>query len=76
MELSSKEFLLLEYLAHNEGQVMTRDQLMSHVWGPDSDVAENALDTYIYFLRKKCERVGLKSSIRTIRGQGYQLKPQ
>lgn len=75
VELSSKEFLLLEYLVHNEGQVMTRDQLMSHVWGPDSDVAENALDTYIYFLRKKCERVGLRSSIRTIRGQGYQLKP-
>jgi DNA-binding response OmpR family regulator len=75
VELSSKEFLLLEYLVHNEGQVMTRDQLMSHVWGPDSDVAENALDTYIYFLRKKCERVGLRSSIRTIRGQGYQLRP-
>lgn len=75
VELSSKEFLLLEYLVHNVGQVMTRDQLMSHVWGPDSDVAENALDTYIYFLRKKCERIGLKSSIRTVRGQGYQLKP-
>ncbi|QQE78016.1 response regulator transcription factor [Alicyclobacillus sp. SO9] len=72
-ELSSKEFLLLEYLVRNQGQVLTRDQLLAHVWGPDAEVADNALDTYIYFLRKKCDSVGLKSAIQTVRGQGYRL---
>jgi len=72
-ELSSKEFLLLEYMVRNRGQVLTRDQLMAHVWGPDSEVADNALDTYVYFLRKKCDSVGLKSAIQTLRGQGYRF---
>lgn len=72
-ELSSKEFLLLEYLVRNRGQVLTRDQLLAHVWGPDSEVADNALDTYVYFLRKKCDSVGLKSAIQTVRGQGYRF---
>ena len=75
LELSSKEFMLLEYFFRHPKQVLTREQLVSHLWGPDTDVADNALDTYIYFLRKKCGRIGLKQIIKTIRGQGYMLGP-
>ena len=71
LELSSKEFALLEALMRHPGQVLTRDILIQNVWGPDSEVADNALDTYIYFLRKKCSELGLRNFIRTIRGEGY-----
>lgn len=76
LELSSKEFMLMEYFFRNPGQVLTRDQLLSHLWGPDTEVADSALDTYIYFLRKKCARVGLKSAIKTVRGEGYVFTPE
>lgn len=73
LELSSKEFMLMEYFFRHPKQVLTREQLVSHVWGPDAEVADNALDTYIYFLRKKCTNLGLKQVIKTVRGQGYML---
>lgn len=73
LELSSKEFMLMEYFFRHPKQVLTREQLVSHVWGPDAEVADNALDTYIYFLRKKCANLGLRQVIKTVRGQGYML---
>lgn len=73
--LSSKEFLLLEYLLRHPGQVLTRDQLLAHVWGPDAEVADNALDTYVYFLRKKAAELGWRDMIKTVRGRGYALGP-
>lgn len=75
LSLSEKEFALLEMLFHRPDQVITRDQLMARLWGPDSEVADNALDTYVYFLRKKCARLGLKNLIQTVRGLGYRLGP-
>jgi DNA-binding response OmpR family regulator len=75
LTLSHKEYALLEYLFRHPGQVVTRDQLIVHVWGPEAEVADNALDTYIYFLRKKCASIGLKHLIRTVRGQGYMVAP-
>ncbi|WAH37946.1 response regulator transcription factor [Alicyclobacillus dauci] len=74
LELTSKEFALMECLFRHQGQVMTRDQLIGRVWGPDAEVADSALDTYIYFLRKKCANLGWKRAIQTIRGRGYQLQ--
>jgi DNA-binding response OmpR family regulator len=74
VELSSKEFMLMEYLLRHQGQVLTREQLMVHLWGPDAEVADSALDTYVYFLRKKCARLGLKTIIKTVRGQGYMIE--
>jgi len=73
IELSSKEFMLMDYLLRHAGQVLSRDILISHVWGPDALVADNALDTYIYFLRQKCGGIGLRTLIKTIRGEGYML---
>jgi DNA-binding response OmpR family regulator len=54
---------------------LERDQLIHHVWGPDADLADNALDTYVYFLRKKCAQLGIKNIIKTVRGQGYMIHP-
>jgi DNA-binding response OmpR family regulator len=75
LELSSKEYLLLECLMRHPNQVLERDQLIHHVWGPDADLADNALDTYVYFLRKKCAQLGIKNIIKTVRGQGYMIHP-
>jgi len=71
LTLSSKEYLLMEFFFRHQGQLLTRDLLILHVWGPDAEVADNALDTYIYFLRKKAAHIGWKTVIRTVRGQGY-----
>lgn len=76
LELTSKEFLLMECLFRHPGQVLTRDQLIAKVWGPDAEVADSALDTYIYFLRKKCASIGWKAAIQTIRGRGYLLRSE
>lgn len=75
LELSAKEFSLLEFLFLHPGQVLSRDQLTAHLWGVDTEVADNALDNYVYFLRKKVAKLGVKDVIRTIRGQGYMLNP-
>lgn len=75
LELSAKEFALLEYLFRNQNQTLSRDQLITHLWGVDAEVADNALDNYIYFLRKKVAKLGVRDIIRTVRGQGYMLNP-
>lgn len=76
LELTSKEFALIECLFRHKEQVLTRDQLIASVWGPDAEVADSALDTYVYFLRKKCANIGWKNAIQTIRGKGYTLQPE
>ena len=75
LELSSKEYLLRQSMRH-PNQVLERDQLIHHIWGPDADLADNALDTYVYFLRKKCSQLGIKNIIKTVRGQGIDDPPQ
>lgn len=76
LELTSKEFSLMECFFRHPGQVLTRDQLIARVWGPDAEVADSALDTYIYFLRKKCATIGWRHAIQTIRGRGYILRAE
>jgi DNA-binding response OmpR family regulator len=75
VELSPREFALLETLVRHKGQVLSRDQLLRRVWGPDSDPTGNVVDLYIHYLRKKLdpEPSGAPSLIRTVRGYGYSL---
>lgn len=74
VELTRKEFDLLEYLLRNKGKVVTRDALLDHVWGFDFVGETNAVDVYIRFLRSKIdEKFGLKL-IRTVRGVGYVIE--
>jgi DNA-binding response OmpR family regulator len=69
VELSAREFSLAEMFLSHPGQVLSREQLLSHVWGYDYDPGSNVVEVYIRYLRNKIGR----DRIRTIRGAGYRL---
>jgi two-component system response regulator QseB len=69
MELTAREFTMLEVLMRHPGQVLSREQLLSHVWGYDYDPGSNVVDVYIGYLRKKLGQ----DAIQTVRGMGYRL---
>jgi DNA-binding response OmpR family regulator len=73
IELSHKEFALLEYLLRHKGQVMTRDQILEHVWGYDYSPVANVVDIYIHYLRRKIDKGHSEKLIRTVRGVGYSV---
>jgi DNA-binding response OmpR family regulator len=73
VELTTKEFTLLAYLARNEGKVVGRAELTEHVWDNNHDPATNAVEVYINRLRKKIDRSGFTPLIQTRRGSGYYL---
>ena len=68
--LSAREFTLLETLMRHPGHVLSREQLLSHVWGYDYDPGSNVVDVYIGYLRKKLG----EDTIETVRGMGYRLR--
>jgi two-component system OmpR family response regulator len=72
--LTPREFTLLSYLARHANRVLTRGQLMQHVWPDGTEAASNVLDTYIHHLRDKLEVPGGPQVIQTIRGVGYALR--
>jgi len=74
VELTAKEFALLEYLMRNAGQVLTRDQIINHVWEYDFDASSNVVDIYIHYLRSKIDEKASRKLIRTVRGVGYSLR--
>ena len=69
VELSAREFTMLEVLMRHAGQVLSREQLLSHVWGYDFDPGSNVVDVYVGYLRRKLG----KERIATVRGMGYAL---
>lgn len=71
--LSKREYDLLAFLIRNKGQVLTREMILSRVWGADSFVTDGNLDNFIYFLRKRLKSVHSHVTIKTIRSVGYQL---
>lgn len=73
IELSSREYALLEYLMRHPGQILTREQILAAVWEYDFDPQSNVVDVYIRYLRRKIDRPGEPSLIRTVRGAGYGL---
>src|SRR5690606_30398114 len=68
-ELSAKEYAMLETFLRHPGQVLSRQQLLSHVWGYDFDPGSNVVDVYVGYLRRKLG----KDRIETVRGMGYRL---
>ncbi len=74
IELTAKEFQLLEYLMRNAGHVMTRTQILDQVWGYNLDSFSNVVDIYVHYLRNKIDRDFPEPLIRTVRGVGYSLK--
>jgi DNA-binding response OmpR family regulator len=69
IDLTAREFTMLEVLIRHAGQVLSREQLLSHVWGYDYDPGSNVVDVYVGYLRKKLGA----DSIETVRGMGYRL---
>ncbi|MBI5050200.1 MAG: response regulator transcription factor [Nitrospirae bacterium] len=74
IELTAKEFALLEYLMRNKGVVVTRTMLSEHVWDINFDTLTNVIDVYINYLRNKIDRDFNNKLIHTVRGRGYILK--
>ncbi len=73
VKLSKTEYLLLEYLMLNKGQVLSKDMILDKVWGYESDSEYNNLDVYISFLRKKFNFINTTTSIVNKKGIGYSL---
>ena len=71
--LRAKEYALLEYLARRAGDVVSRADIAEHVWDDHYDPLSNVVDVYVQRLRRKLDKPGCESLIRTRRGEGYQL---
>ncbi len=75
IELTAKEFSLLEYLILNVGRRVTRAMIIEHVWDLSFDTSTNVVDVYINYLRRKIDDGFEKKLIHTVRGVGYELSP-
>jgi heavy metal response regulator len=76
IELTTKEFALLEYLMRNAGRRLTRAMIIEHVWNLTFDSTTNVVDVYINYLRRKVDDGYSPHLIHTVRGVGYQLSPE
>jgi DNA-binding response OmpR family regulator len=74
--LTAKEYALLEYLCRRAGDVVSRGDIAEHVWDEHYDPVSNIVDVYVQRLRRKLDRPGAGSLIRTRRGEGYQLESE
>ena len=74
--LTSREYALLEYMIRNKGRVLSRGQIIEHVWSYDYEGASNMVDVYIRSLRKKIDEGREKKLIHTIRYAGYALREE
>ena len=74
VELSAREFALLEYLMRHPGQVVSRTRLLDHVWDYEYGGGSNVVDVYVGYLRRKLERPFGRPFIRTVRGVGYGVR--
>lgn len=76
IELSSKEFAILEYMIRNQGIVLSRENIEEHVWNYDYEGGSNIVDVYIRYLRRKIDKDFETKLIHTIRGTGYVLRAE
>ena len=75
LDLTAREFALLEYLMRRQGEVVTRGDMLDNIWDYAYDGLSNVVDVYIGYLRRKLRQHGLESMVRTIRGVGYRMDP-
>jgi heavy metal response regulator len=76
IDLTSKEFALLEYFMRNAGRVLSRAMISEHVWDYDFDTETNVIDVYVNYLRRKIDSGREKKLIHTVRGSGYVFKSE
>ncbi|WP_294440263.1 response regulator transcription factor [uncultured Slackia sp.] len=74
IELTPREFALLEYLMHNVGQALSKAQILDHVWSPGFMGDENVAEVYVRYLRKKIDDPFGNPLIKTVRGVGYRIE--
>lgn len=73
IDLTTKEFVVLEYMMRNAGRVLTREQISEHAWDANYDPFSNVIDVYVARLRRKVDAPGEPPLIDTVRGAGYRL---
>lgn len=73
VELTPREYGLLQYLMHRKGEVVSKTDLLEHVWDPHYDGDPNIVEVYVGYLRRKIDSPFGRASLRTIRGAGYRL---
>ncbi|HTY78605.1 MAG TPA: response regulator transcription factor [Candidatus Bathyarchaeia archaeon] len=76
IELTAREYTLLEYFMRSPGRVLSRPLLAQHVWGLDFDSESNVVDVYVGYLRRRIEAAGERKLLHTVRGVGYVLKDE
>jgi two-component system OmpR family response regulator len=76
VELTAKEFSLLEYFMRRAGQVLTRSELIDHVWDFAFEGDSNVVDVYVRYLREKIDRPFGRETLETVRGAGYRLRAE
>lgn len=74
IQLTWKEFALLEYLMRNKGRILSRTKIFDHIWGDDLDTSSNVVDVYISYLRDKIDKNYSPKLIHTVRNVGYVLR--
>jgi two-component system OmpR family response regulator len=74
IDLTAKEFALLELLMRNAGQVLTRSRILDHVWDFAYDATSNVVDQYVAYLRRKIDKPFGRDDLETVRGTGYRLR--
>ena len=74
IEISNKEFMLLEYLMQNKNIIVSKEQIYDKVWGIDNEIESNNLEAYLSFIRKKLNIIGSKVKVKAVRGLGYKLE--
>jgi len=75
VDLTAREYALLEYFMRNVGRVLTRPMIAEHVWGLDFDSESNIIDVYVGYLRRKIDGDGERRLLHTMRGAGYVMRP-
>ncbi|MHB8842020.1 MAG: response regulator transcription factor [Candidatus Aquicultor sp.] len=75
IDLSKKEFALLEYMLRNKNRILTKDQIINHVWHYDADILPNTVEVYVGYLRNKIDKPfnDKPSLLQTVRGFGYKI---
>jgi two-component system OmpR family response regulator len=75
IELTAKEFAILELFMRHQGEVLTRTRILEHVWDMAFDPASNIVDVYVGYLRRKIDKPFGRDDLKTLRGAGYRLDP-
>jgi DNA-binding response OmpR family regulator len=73
VELTATEYALLEFLMRHEGQILSREQIIDHVWNADFESGSKLIEVYIHYLRRKIDNDQARKLIQTVRGLGYRI---